>query len=366
MNKKPKVMNGKKQLFSILFVLLLMILTVVFINSGGDAISFKQFGQLMGKMKHPLFLIPAILCVPLAMLSEAFGLRYILKKLGYTPNMRHSVAYASADIYFSAITPSATGGQPASAYYMTQKKIPASIATVTLLLNIAQYTLALLVLGVIGFCIAPETILGAGFTVRFLFFFGFAFNFFFMLACIACMVFPSPCRVIGTLGIKLLHKLHILKDREKSEASFARYLEEYREGFKVILRYPSIWLVTLLTNLTQRLFMALVAVFLLLADGHFGFHIALLLASQFLVSVAANSVPIPGAAGVSEYLYLSVFATVIPSQSIQKAFALLCRGITHYFNFILCGILTLCFHVFVIKHKRKERKKRQKEDAPDA
>ncbi len=366
MNKEPKVMNGKKQFWSILFVILLMFLTVMFINSGGDAISFKQFVHLIKKLEHPLFLIPAILCVPLAMLSEAFGLRYILKKLGHRAKIQHTVAYASADIYFSAITPSATGGQPAAAYYMTQKKIPASIATVTLLLNIAQYTLALLVLGVIGFCIAPDAILGANFSVRFLFFFGMIFNFCFMLACIACMVFPAPCRVIGTLGIKLLHKIRILKNKEKSEEAFARYLEEYREGFKIILRYPSIWCVTLLTNIAQRVFMALVAVFLLLADGHFSFDLTLLLANQFLMSVAANSVPIPGAAGVSEYLYISVFASVIPSHSIQKAFALLVRGITHYFNFILCGVLTLCFHVFVIKHKRKARREQPKEDTTDA
>ena len=359
-------MNGKKQLLSILFVVLLMVLTVMFITGGGDAISLKQFFRLIGKFKHPLFLIPAILCVPLAMLSEAFGLRYILKKLGQKAKVKHCAAYASADIYFSAITPSATGGQPASAYYMTQKKIPASVATITLLLNIAQYTLALLLLGAIGFCIAPDTILGANFTVRFLFFFGAAFNFCFMLACIACMVFPAPCRVIGTLGIKILCKLRILKNREKSEASFARYLEEYREGFKVILRYPSIWGVTLLTNVLQRVFMALVAMFILLADGHFGFDPSMLLANQFLISVAANSVPIPGAAGVSEYLYISVFAAVIPGHSIQTAFALLTRAITHYFNFILCGVLTLCFHVHVIKHKRRKRREElSKEDNAD-
>ncbi|MFR2128888.1 MAG: hypothetical protein ACLS4M_06675 [Eubacterium ventriosum] len=42
---------------------------------------------------------------------------------GYKRPFRKCLVYSSSDIYFSAITPSATGGQPASAYFMMKDKV---------------------------------------------------------------------------------------------------------------------------------------------------------------------------------------------------------------------------------------------------
>ncbi len=60
-----------------------------------------------------------------------------------------SIIYSTSDIYFSAITPSAAGGQPASAFYMVRDGMPVSVATSALLLNIVCYTASLDIIGVL-------------------------------------------------------------------------------------------------------------------------------------------------------------------------------------------------------------------------
>ena len=62
---------------------------------------------------------------------------------GLLPGLVRGVLYSAADIYFSAITPSATGGQPASALLMVGDGIPTAVTTVVLLLNLAMYNLSI-------------------------------------------------------------------------------------------------------------------------------------------------------------------------------------------------------------------------------
>ena len=169
------------------------------------------------------------------------------------------------------------------------------------------------------------------------------------------MVFPGPSRVIGHGVIRLLSALHIIKDREKCASSFNTYLCEYKDAFRMIVRYPLVLLVVLLTNILQRIAICLVPFFVCLSiDGNASF--TPILASQAFVSLGANSIPIPGAVGVSEYLCLSLTAPLLTS-GFKKQFTLLSRLISHYFCFVLCGVYTLGYHcTHVIKNYKKKEK----------
>lgn len=353
MSKKPKLLTMKKQLFGILLVFLCLILTVVILSSGSDSIDWPHFYQFLRNMKKPLFIIPAFLCVCVSVACESAGLCLILHKLKSPVSFSSSIVYASSDIYFSAITPSATGGQPASAYYMVKNKISLSNATVALLLNITLYIFSLLLLGGIAFALQPELILCANVKVRFLFFTAIALNLALFFACILFMVFPKPSRVIGHVTIRILSRFHIIKDREKAKNAFDIYLSEYRAAFKTAVRYPFALLTVLLTNILQRISIFLVPFFVFLAiEGNAPLWDTLI--SQALVALSANSIPIPGAVGVSEYLFFSLTAPLLP-RHLKKFATLLTRLISHYFCFLMCGVYTFGYHCsHVVKRNKKK------------
>lgn len=71
------------------------------------------------------------------------------RHFGYKTSAIDGAVYGGADVYFSAITPSASGGQPASAYFMIRDGIPGYAATVALLINLVMYTLSLLTIGIL-------------------------------------------------------------------------------------------------------------------------------------------------------------------------------------------------------------------------
>ena len=91
-------------------------------------------------------------CGALAMIGfiwfEGEAIRSILKGLGIKTSMSRGFLYSAGDVYFSAITPSASGGQPASAFFMMNDGVSGAVTTAVLIMNLVFYTEALLTSGV--------------------------------------------------------------------------------------------------------------------------------------------------------------------------------------------------------------------------
>ena len=105
---------------------------------------------------HLPFLIGAFICMIMNIGFKGISISALSRALGYRRSLPRNYAYASADIYFSAITPSATGGQPASAYYMVKDDIPISHTTAILSVNLFMYTDSLIALALITFILRPS------------------------------------------------------------------------------------------------------------------------------------------------------------------------------------------------------------------
>ena len=95
-------------------VLIGVTLTVLFVSQD---INLNDIGRFLYHC-NPWFIVGAFGGLLGFIVFEALSLHLILKKLGHKGKFTSSVAYSTSDLYYSAITPSASGGQPASAYYM--------------------------------------------------------------------------------------------------------------------------------------------------------------------------------------------------------------------------------------------------------
>ena len=124
--------NWKKQLAWSLVFVVIAAASVWAVASQSRGFSLAAFGEFIRGASLP-WLAAAILCMLIYIYAEGVALNCICASFSCRMRRRDGFVYASADIYFSAITPSATGGQPASAYFMIQDGIPGPTATVALL-----------------------------------------------------------------------------------------------------------------------------------------------------------------------------------------------------------------------------------------
>ena len=260
------------------------------------------------------------------------------------------VLYSAADIYFSAITPSATGGQPASAVLMMRSGIPAAPTAVALLINLVLYTLSILLMAAAGLALHPGLLKLFGPASRILIWVG-AGTQVALLAGLTLLIFHEPIFLrLADWALKIGHKLHLIRDIESRKQKYAELRDDYQQCSGALRGQWKLILLSFVFNLAQRLAIVLSPVCVYLAEGGNRARTGEAFAAQTMVILGSNAVPLPGSVGVADYLFLDGYRSLAQSPVLLE---LLSRAISFYSCVVLCGALLL---VYAAKRKlSKER-----------
>ena len=344
----------KKKVLWAIFTLCLSILTIfgLFHNSG------LSLSELWTNIKNssPLWLIPAVLCMIGFIFFEGRSLVLILRTLGYPAKKRRGFLYASADIYFSSITPSATGGQPASAYFMYKDGVSAIEVTVSLILNLTMYTLALVTLGLFTLIFFPGIFLEFNTASKVMILIGIFVMILLAVFFIILLKKQSLVFKLGNIVISILHKLHIKNLAERFKTKLDTAIENYNECVVTLAGKKKLLVKTYFLNLLQRASQILVTMFCYfamhgnLADGLRVFAI------QTYIVLGSNFIPVPGAVGISEFMMFFGYMMLMNEEA-ACSLAILSRGISFY----TCGIISiftviLGYIMICYRHKKEVRK----------
>jgi len=343
--------NAKKQIWNILFLVVLVGITLAILFTSNRELNFKNIGDFILR-SNPWLLILAFLCMLAGIVCEGLSIRVIARKLGYKCKVISSMAYSSADIYYSALTPSASGGQPASAYYMVKDGIDAGGTTFILLFNLIAYTLAIFVVGALAFILRPGMFSQFEFFVKFLIIAGIIIQGALLGFFVACMFCHKAVLKVGNGLISLLARMKLVKKIEKWQGKLAEAVEKYRAGFEEIKKHKSVFFQALLLNVAQRVTKLFIDCFVCMAAGC-GLSFVELVAMQAFVTLGYNSVPLPGGVGAYEYLYLRIYGLGLESAFILSA-VMVSRVISYYLSIVVSGIFTLGYHVGILKKEKKK------------
>ena len=213
----------KKMIFNIVFLILVFAGTLYGVFHGED----------LGKIVHivktvdPLWLIPGVICVVIFIWGESIIIFYMMHTLGIKLKKWTCFLFSSVGFFFSCITPSATGGQPAQIYYMKKEKISIPVSTVILMIVTITYKLVLVVIGI------GIAIFGRGFLHKYLegilpvFYLGLMLNIFCVTFMTILVFHPLLAKAILMKGMNLLERFHLMRKKEgrlkKLEASMDTY-----------------------------------------------------------------------------------------------------------------------------------------------
>ncbi len=348
-NQSPR----KKLLWSLLFFVIACA-TVWAVISQSRAFSLAAFGAYVSGMSKPWLLAAAgaMLCF---ILFEGAALIAICRAFGYSSTPARGFAYAASDIYFSAITPSATGGQPACAYFMIKDGIPPAVTTAALVANLAMYVASILILGGCTLILRPEIFLCFGTLSRALIAIGYLLQLALAMFFVLLLKHSSLLHAICRGALRFLSKIRLVRREEELLRRLEGHMEEYGRCVRMIADRKGAMAKALLYNLIQRAAMISVPMFVFLADGGAAAGAARIWAVQCCAVIGSNTVPIPGAMGVSDYIMLDGFANFLSGQSVIN-FELLSRALSFYSCVILCGIATLIYYLIVRRRGRKAKR----------
>lgn len=326
-------MTKKKWFYPACFVLL-AVLTLAAILLQNRDLTLASFIRYISA-GNPALLTAAVGCMLAYILLEGEALRVLCKAVGYPQRLGSGLIYSASDIYFSAITPSATGGQPASAMWMIRNGIPGAVTTSILLMNLSLYTMAIVVLGTVCILLTPELFLQAGGLSRLLIALGGCtqialFTGFWLL------VFRQQLLMrMADFVLRMLKRLRLIRNVEAKRQRLIALEQDYHRCAELFRARPGALLRVFVFNLLQRLSLLMVPVLTFLATGGAPSSIARAFTAQGLVVLGSNSVPLPGGVGVSDYLFMDLFGNFVPEPA---ELDLLSRGISFYACILLCAL----------------------------
>lgn len=332
--------SKKKYIFSIIFFVILLILTFYLLFKNND---IEDVFLSLRNISYEYIVIGLIL-VLLYLFTESIYIKLILKSLNHKMHLWQGFVYSCIEFYFSAITPSSTGGQPAQAYYMAKDRIPFTKSSVTLLLNTITFKLVLLFMGIIAIIWHPELIFKNSILFTVIFIFGIVVNILVIIACLMLMYSKRWVKNIATLCIKLGAKLHIVKSKEEKLESFNTHLAEYQESAKYIKEHIGVSIKVCLITFIQRLAMFSIAYIVYKAFGMTEYSYIELVIIQLAIAIAIDSLPLPGGIGASEAMLLLIYDKVF-GKDLSMPAMLVTRGLSYYLCLIISGFIVLLNHL---------------------
>lgn len=345
----------KKALWTIVFVLV-AVLTVWAVTSQTKSFSFRSFWGFLSSLNVG-WTFAAFAAMLLYIVFEGTALLAVCQGLGYRRSFGCGYSYSAADIYFSAITPSATGGQPASAYLMLKDGIPGSTVTVALLLNLIMYTFSIIILGIAAFIAAPSVFLHFSLASKILILLGLAMQMGLAAIFILLLRKASVLRFLGNKLLSFLGWIKLIRRVEKKRVKLNASIDAYETCVRSIGKRRGMLFKVLLYNVLQRGMLIAVTVFAFLAAGGAPALSIDVWSAQCMVVLGSNYVPIPGAMGIADGLMLDVFGAFLGDSAMATNLELLSRAISFYLCVILCGIsflLRCAQHSFRTKNRPRK------------
>ncbi|MBO4245558.1 MAG: flippase-like domain-containing protein [Bacilli bacterium] len=337
--------NSKLKYFlSILFLILIIFLTFkVIYDKESIEVIIEQFKTLKYEYIVLCFIIMALYYI-----IQGVYMKIILTTLKQKTTILKCTFYALVECYFSGITPSASGGQPAELIYMTKDKIPMRKSYITLMLNTIYFKLILLVLGIIALIYKSEFLFNSRYVYMAFFGLGFLVDLFVVVSCTILVFNQSFIRGLANKVLNLGRKIPILR-KYIDKLDIDEILKRYNEEILFIADHKKVVVIDFFLAAIQRILYFSIAYVVYRALGFNTYTYLDLLSIQVIVQVTMEAVPIPGGAGVSEGMFHNLFVMVFASK-LADVGMLLTRTYTFYIPLIVSGLIVLTYNVL---RKRK-------------
>ncbi len=305
---------------------------------------FKE--QTPGELAAALFSADwriLLLGLPLMVLficCEATATHSILRSLGCAQPFRRCAYYSSVGFFFSVITPSATGGQPAQVLAMSRDGTPAASGALDMLLVTIGYNTAAMLWGITALFSAGNLTGQLGGQIGLLLGLGLAIFAVMDVAMFLFLFLPGPARRLLFGCIALMARIYPPLDRAGLEEKADRHLKEYRRGADLIRRAPALLAQVIGLSMMQLACSYAMPYVVYRAFGLSGFSLWEIMALQALCSIAVGYLPLPGSAGAAESVFLRSFLLIYGEALVAPAM-ILTRTLSCYLVLAATGLVLI-------------------------
>lgn len=332
----------KKKLSYFLDVIVIVVISIITVKLLFGDSDFKTIVKDF-KSAGEGWLLLGLLLVLLFVCSESVIIKYMLRMLKTSVPLLRCIKYSFIGFFYSYITPSASGGQPAQILYMKKDRIKVGNSTLIMVVIAFTYKLALVLIGLALFILRFSQMCEYIGGLMWLVIVGFILNVAYIILLGALIVKPDWTRMAGIKIIECLARFKIIRNNEKYINKINRVCDNYVSSANYVKENIHSVIKILLITVVQRTFLFAVTYVVYKSYGLKGTPFIDIIAVQAIIGIAVEMLPLPGAAGVTEGCFVNMFETIFGLQLVKPALVL-SRGMSFYFLLIAGGIVTIAAH----------------------
>lgn len=329
MSKSTKLWNLMKN-GGLFIIFAAVTFKMIFFNS-----DFKQIIKTVSQV-NLVYIAIGIVAMFVVVLCESINIRRSLDKFKEKSTFFQCIQYSFVGIFFSSITPGASGGQPMQVYFMHKKKINISNAMLALLICLATYQFVTVSMAILGLIVKFDFFKGAIGKFSVLLFLGIGINIT-LLVLILVVIFSEKVifKAVNLIG-KVLERFSPQKSIIFKEKALIE-IEKYKKGADYIKSDKIFIIKTVLITTIQILALHSIPFWVYKAFGMSSVSFIQFISVQSALYITGAALPLPGAVGIGEGGFLVFFKTLFPAQILSSAM-LLSRGISFYLMILISGI----------------------------
>ncbi len=343
--------NIKKYIFDIILLVVIFFLTYRLMFRGQDVSEIiADLLNASGKW----ILAGAVLAI-VYVCCEGFVICYMLHILKQKTTVLSCLKYAFVGFFYSYITPSASGGQPAQMYYMSKDSINTGYSALIMLLITIAYKSILMMIGAIFFIFKYSFLKIHTSRIYGLIIFGVFLNSAFITLLVLLLRKPEFMRRTGLNIVGFFCKKRFIKNEkyEKIKNKINAICDNYSMGAEYIKKNPKPVIIVFLITAAERIFLLAVTWTIYRSFGLDGSSFLDIIAIQSMIGIAVEMLPLPGAAGITESCFLRVFKNIFTNDLVRPAL-LVSRGLSFYLILIIGAVVTFGAHISVLRRKKSE------------
>lgn len=310
-------------------------MSIYFAVSSGD---IKQIGKALLEI-NPFWFLGSMACFFVHAFMEGFIPYTYFRLQKIRARLRDCVRVGLVGMYYSSITPAATGGQPMQVYSLKKKGIGAGISSSALAVKFFCWQLSVLLLGAGLWITHPALVSVHMREAVWLLPIGFFANGIAVAAVLLLSFARNLVRAIIILIVSILAKLRIVKDKAATASRMDAALDDFMTSVNAVKRNFSHFFIMFVLSVVQVLALMSAIYFIYRGLGLNEQSYPKILTIQLMLFIAASFTPLPGASGAQEggfYLFFKPF--FMDGQIFAAMF--LWRFVTYYLS-IICGFIAV-------------------------
>ncbi len=338
----------RRMILNVAFIIFMLLLVLYLISQAGDV------GQMAEAFRSVslVWLLGALGCFMAHVLLEGLIVYLFFRYQKLNVGLGSCQLVGLIGMFYSNITPAATGGQPMQVFSLKKRGVPPGVASSALAVKFFCWQCALLMLGgILWIAFRPfvAQVLGSA---QWLVAVGFFLNSLMVGLVILLAISRNVVRAVIIFFVNLAHKLRIVKDVAQSSSRWDAALNDFHASVEILTKRPGQFLSLLGLSLFQVTALMSVIFFVYRGFGLAQTPYIKLLTIQFLLYITASFTPLPGASGAQEGGFYLFFRPFFPEVTIFAA--LLVWRFISYYLFILAGFMAVAIDQTYHSRQRKK------------